>query len=203
MVDEEVRARTIFRGREGSRRLDGIRDLLSGTNRLVRIKDIGVLMHGECPVCFLDVPLVAFRCNHAMCASCLTRMLERDGRCCICRTTLVGCTPSVTHDTRCTICIQGSKNASDLFGMRFDPHLRVASLRRGAVAKRRGVRVGDRLVGVNGLPCPDRHVTERIVRACDTCRLTFERAPRKPFRAWPRVRRSMHRLRVLMDRVRV
>lgn len=127
-----------------------------------------------CPVCFRCVDLVTFTCAHGMCAKCLSQMLIRDGRCCMCRTQLVQCKPGVVPDTPHTLSLSGEE-ATEMFGICIDDALHVTHVKRGSVANREHVKVGDRLIGVNGLPCWNREVTEGIVRAATTkCRLVFD-----------------------------
>ena len=124
-------------------------------------------------MCFRCVDLVAFTCAHGMCAQCLSQMLMRDGRCCMCRAQLVQCKPGIVPDTPRTLSLSGD-DAMELFGMRIDDTLHVTHVKGGSVAKREHVKVGDRLIGVNGLPCWNREVTEGIVRAATTkCKLVF------------------------------
>lgn len=157
-----------------------------------------VICHDPCPVCFRRVDLVTFPCAHGMCAKCLSRMLMRDGRCCMCRTQLVRCKPAVVPDNPRTLSLSGNE-AKELFGMRIDDTLYVTHVRGGSVARRERVRVGDRLIGVNGLPCWNREVTEGIVRASTVeCRLVFEapaspsKSPRTRLRDWFRRVRVRH-----------
>jgi hypothetical protein len=127
-----------------------------------------------CPVCFRRVDLVTFPCAHSMCAKCLSQMLMRDGRCCMCRVQLVQCRPVVVRDSSRTLSVS-CEEASELFGMRIDDTLHVTHVKGGSVANRERVDVGYRLIGVNGLPCWNREVTEGIVRAVTTtCKLVFE-----------------------------
>lgn len=116
----------------------------------------------------------------------------------MCRSQLIECRPFVVPDTPHTISLSG-EDATELFGMCIDDTLHVTHVTDGSVAKRENVNVGDRLIGVNGLPCWSREVTERIVRATTaTCRLVFElpTSASKPLSARDRIRSLLRRIRV-------
>lgn len=156
------------------------------------------MRHQPCPVCFRRVDLVTFPCTHGMCARCLSQMLMRDGRCCMCRAQLVQCKPAVVPDSSRTLSLSG-EDATELFGMRLNETLHVTHVKGGSVAKRQRVKVGDRLIGVNGLPCCNKEVTEGIVRtATTTCKLVFAAppTPSKPSVVRTRIRCWFRRIRV-------
>ena len=89
-----------------------------------------------------------------------------------------------------------------MFGICIDDALHVTHVKRGSVAKREHVKVGDRLIGVNGLPCWNREVTEGIVRAATTkCRLVFD-VPVSPSTT-STASTARTRLRVWFRRIRV
>ena len=117
----------------------------------------------------------------------------------MCREQLIQCKPGIVPDSPRTLFLSGEE-ATELFGMRIDDTLHVTHVKGGSVAKREHVKVGDRLIGVNGLPCWNREVTEKIVRAATTkCRLVFEvplPPASKPTSTGTRLRRWFRRIRV-------
>lgn len=144
-----------------------------------------------CPVCLERQHVVMFPCSHGMCANCLTRMLEHDGRCCICRMYISSCVPAVVTKGSNTVTFRG-EDPSDLFGICLDESLYVIHVRRHSVAERMAVHVGDLLLGVNGIPCRNKGVVLSTVSSTtQTCCLVF-----RPKRCGIRLRRWLHRIRV-------
>ena len=130
-----------------------------------------------CPVCYQTGSLVTFPCTHVMCTRCVTTMLIRDSRCCMCRAQLTECRPTIIRDTQRTL--QTSPHDTPPFGLTLNVEHCVTDVTRGSVADRQGVRAGDHLVGVNGLPCKTREVTQTILRESkEGCRLVFSASAR-------------------------
>lgn len=149
-----------------------------------------------CPVCYQTESLVTFPCTHVMCRRCVTTMLIRDSRCCMCRSQLTECHPTIIKDTQRIV--QTSAHDTPPFGLALNVELCVTDVTAGGVADRQGVRTGDRLVGVNGLPCQTREVTQTILRESKNgCRLVFSAPPRPS-----RIRRIACLLRIRVCKLR-
>lgn len=139
----------------------------------------------ECPICFEERALVTLaECKHGFCAVCLRKQLRFDHRCALCRRCMTGCVPSLVYPHPTLI-----NRFVSMWNVDVEAGIEVgwvgdtAIVRRvvhNAVAARRGVRVDDVLLSVNGLPCVSRELFDVIVSSTDRVSIRFHvcRPPR-------------------------
>jgi hypothetical protein len=115
-----------------------------------------------------EVPLATLKCGHQICARCLHSLLKQDSHCCICRNTIVGCTPPVivssgTHMVHTVELQRVDENES--FGITLDQELNVTKVHEHSIAYATGVRTGQKIIEINGLPCYSKKVVANILSA--------------------------------------
>ena len=116
----------------------------------------------ECPICFHACRPVKLACGHKFCAACLRLQLVRDTRCAICRQGITGASPPLVSPfaSNRRVWIPSGEHAKlefEEFGVRCTPEGTVISgIHAGSFAHRVGLRSGDVVVAVNGVPCTSR-----------------------------------------------
>ena len=121
----------------------------------------------ECPIC-MDAPgsVRLQPCRHGFCARCLERAAPRySSRCAVCRTTVV-VAPGETAPTRCknaTVVHVGTSRWHPGISLRHGPGnaSTITDLMVDDACFRAGLRVGDAVLSLNGIPVGDaRHATD-------------------------------------------
>lgn len=123
------------------------------------------MIRNECPVCLEEVPFAVFKCGHGTCPQCLHKILKRDGRCCLCRALITGCVPPIVVGTPMAATVELERVDSDeTFGITLSTDLTLVKVHPQSRAYATGMRVGQRLVEVNGLPCYSKDVVAAVLR---------------------------------------
>ena len=126
----------------------------------------------ECAICLAEeaVDRVALRpCGHSFCKACVETLVSHDVKCPMCRQTLLGTTPPlVTFDPRrlrrFVLPFCKSKTLGIVFvGNPIERRVRVKHVTPGSIAWFSGIEVGMEIVSVNGVPCYDPVVTQRVL----------------------------------------
>lgn len=139
----------------------------------------------ECPICFREGGLIAAQpCEHAFCEACIVRHCETSDRvtCPLCRGALVGLPRDLRAD--CTVELPWRSYAGVTLA-NAEGGVVVRALHRRDRCKWHGLKVGDCLEAINGIPCVDHHKAIGVVDACTALHVPMVctlRLPRK--RSW-------------------
>lgn len=105
----------------------------------------------SCNVCLEDTDGLVQPCNHPLCATCAAEWLSRNPTCPICRSVVVGIVPCgegekvrlIAFAPNCHVGITLKNKENGVCVVRTHPH---------DLARKCGVRVGDVITHINGIP---------------------------------------------------
>lgn len=137
----------------------------------------------SCAVCFEPTSATLSPCGHVVCMQCAARWLARSPTCPVCRQTAI---PTATDGMRSTVVIHFA--ADDFVGVTLHDSARgVAVLRthQADLARKHGLRCGDVLDSINGVPLTTATQAVAIIDAGTLCRCPLHiKCRRRRVLAW-------------------
>ena len=155
-----------------------------------------------CPICYTDedVPDVSLRpCGHFFCERCAERLAGYQWTCPLCRVPYAATRPPlVEYDVRGMrrLLLRLGRRRAFGFSIRDDDEggVCVSAVSANSVAALAGIRVGMRLLSVNGLPCRSALVTRHFLRTSRRDKVTRVYVQRRATVApWRRLARYVGR----------
>tara|TARA_Y100000741_G_C18171919_1_gene525619 strand:+ start:294 stop:725 length:432 start_codon:yes stop_codon:yes gene_type:complete len=131
----------------------------------------------ECVICFEKIPKVSLKpCNHEMCEKCIVTYVKRFSTCPVCRVTIHACDPlfKTNKKTRDIILIKdigqklGIVIANEIDGVV------VTNVEYGSVAMTYGLKKKDKILALNGIPCPSKEILSQICNVLSVIIFTIE-----------------------------
>lgn len=126
----------------------------------------------ECVVCYDATACALGGCGHRMCSDCIEKWCARRAVCPLCRQATYGprlATKSSSSENARLVALafssQGNRNVGVTLAGDADTGIRVTHLDRNDLLFHAGLRVGDRVLSINTVPCRDHRASVDLLQA--------------------------------------
>ena len=133
----------------------------------------------ECVICFGTLPKVRLKpCDHEICQECIMPYMKIYSTCPSCRETIHACDPvfKTNRKTKDVILMKDTDQKLGISIVNDADGLLITNIEFGSVAMTYGLKKRDKILAMNGLPCPSKDVLSKICSMLTVVVFTVESA---------------------------